>query len=687
MAQSPLEAADPNDLAGYLENWNALSSMLTRGRSFSGFERHCCFLNTGNEPAGVLGRFADISASSGLDFIDDGRAVAKIDWDRDGDLDFWVTNRGAPRLRLLVNNLPRTEATSSVVFTLEGTTCNRDAIGAILEFTIGARSQTRVLRAGESFMSQSSKRIHFGLGALPSEAKGRLTVRWPGAGSETFEEIEPGAHYHLVQGGGKELRKAATPSKLAAGSFELPKSTEQARIILTERPPAPALEYVDFSGQLRRYDPNATDRAPILVNLWASWCQPCVTELEDLAEHFDQLKAKGLRILALTIEVVTEDGTEPDIKPAKKLVNKSQFPFEMGATDANGLRLLTVLHNQKFVRERPLPLPTSFLIDKYGNLAAIYKGPVEAKQLLSDLDLLEATPAAVTVAAIPFSSRDGSELFSLRVLDFAKAYENGGYLEDARREVRKEIEAQPTGNAALDAANRARAWYYLGTLEQASRHWRAAATAYGKALEFNPRQTIVEVARGVVLWQSGEKEAAERSFSIAAAAKSNPLSHLSGLGKAHLQIDRASDAVSYLERALALKPDDLKLSLLLAFAHDKAGDHGKAISLYRELLKSRPESLEIKNNLSWILATCSDPTLRDGETARALATEVNQKTKFADPTLLSTLAAAQAQSGKRSAALKTNEKAITLARASGRDGLLKKLHERKQEYTSSSDEP
>ena len=686
MAQSPLDAVSPIDISGYLQNWSALSAMIGRGRSFSGFERHCCFLNTGPSSGNELGRFADISAASGFDLIDDGRALARVDWDRDGDLDFWLTNRGAPRLRLLKNNLTRSANSSWLTLSLQGSTCNRDAIGAVLEFTIAGRKQTRVLRAGEGFQSQSSKRIHFGLGALPRGEKGQLTVHWPGSGIETIQDLLPGNHYHLKQGS-PPRPDASSPPDLVAGSFPASAPTEQARVVLTQRVPTPVLGYVDFSGALQKYDPSDTGGRPTLINLWASWCTPCVAELEDFSDHHASLKAKNLRTLALTIEAVSDDGSKPDLGDAKKLVRKSKFPFQVGVTDANGLRLLTVLHSKIFSRERPLPLPTSFLVDKHGQLAVIYRGPVKLEQLLSDLDLLEAAPVVVFKAAFPFPSSDGLDLFPLRVLDFAKAYENGGYLDDARREVRKEIEAQPTGNAALDAANRARAWYYLGTLEQASRHWSAAATAYGKAIEFSPRQTIMEVARGVVLWQSGDKEAADRSFSIAAAAKSDPLSHLTALGKAHLQIGRASDAVSYLERALALKPDDLKLSLLLAFAHDKAGDHGEAISLYRELLKSRPESLEIKNNLSWILATCSDPTLRDGETALALATEVNQKTKFLDPTLLSTLAAAQAQAGNRPAALKTNEKAITVARASGRDGLLKKLRERKQEYTSNSDEP
>ncbi|MEO1842714.1 MAG: hypothetical protein ABGZ37_00380, partial [Akkermansiaceae bacterium] len=43
-----------------------LSAMIDSGKAFSGNERNCVFLNTRD------GRFADISAGSGLDFPDDG---------------------------------------------------------------------------------------------------------------------------------------------------------------------------------------------------------------------------------------------------------------------------------------------------------------------------------------------------------------------------------------------------------------------------------------------------------------------------------------------------------------------------------------------------------------------------------------------------------------------------------------
>ena len=102
MSQSPSEFTNLADDAAYLAGWNSLGRMISRGASFSGRERNCAFLNTGGP------RFANVSASLGLDAIDDSRAVVPIDWDHDGDLDLWYANRTAPRMRFLRNDLSGT---------------------------------------------------------------------------------------------------------------------------------------------------------------------------------------------------------------------------------------------------------------------------------------------------------------------------------------------------------------------------------------------------------------------------------------------------------------------------------------------------------------------------------------------------------------------------------------------------
>ena len=124
--------------------WVALNKMIRAGRSFSGRERHCAFLNLG----GVgLAEFANVSSASGLDLIDDGRGLALCDWDWDGKIDFWTTNRTGPRVRFLHNQFE--SENGFLALRLRGVHANRDAIGARVE--IMTRGQVRGLlekRAG-----------------------------------------------------------------------------------------------------------------------------------------------------------------------------------------------------------------------------------------------------------------------------------------------------------------------------------------------------------------------------------------------------------------------------------------------------------------------------------------------------------------------------------------------------------
>ena len=55
------------------------------------------FLNLGGES------FADASAVLGFDLEQDSRGIGLCDWDHDGDVDIWMTNRTAPRLQFLRN--------------------------------------------------------------------------------------------------------------------------------------------------------------------------------------------------------------------------------------------------------------------------------------------------------------------------------------------------------------------------------------------------------------------------------------------------------------------------------------------------------------------------------------------------------------------------------------------------------
>ena len=234
MSQSPQQAVSVDDAQAYLKAWVTYRRMMLSGESFSGRERHCVFLNTTGE------RFATISAVSGLDFPDDGRAIAMTDWDHDGDLDLWVYNRTGPQVRFMRNDVPGNARFLAV--RMRGVTDNRDGIGARLELHLAGQSDKPILRtlhAGDSYLSQSSKWVHFGLGDA-GEVE-RLVVRWPSGDVKTFTALQPNTRYVLTQGedAAAESLPPARTVALQTRALDWPAHSEVAPGAVDRRPPGP----------------------------------------------------------------------------------------------------------------------------------------------------------------------------------------------------------------------------------------------------------------------------------------------------------------------------------------------------------------------------------------------------------------------------------------------------------------
>ena len=489
--------------------------MIVEGRSFSGNERNCVFLNTGSAPA-AEGRFANISAVSGLDYPDDGRAVALVDWDHDGDQDMWIANRNAPRLRLMRNEAPRENHFLSLRLEGDGNTTSRDAIGARVEvFYGGLQTSTgtfprsvKALRAGEGFLAQSSKWLQFGLGQ--ANAIEKVIVQWPGGETETFAGLEVDRRYRLSQGSGmvRDVTGQDRKTKLVPSVQNLPASTQVARVPLVELLATPKTPYAEFDGTEHQLE-NAKGRL-LLVNLWASWCAPCVAELGELSQRYAELQSKGLDVLALSVDALGEDPSTRE--KAKRLVAKQKFPFSVGEATTGLVADFQSLHNLHVPLHGELPLPSSFLIDREGRLAVIYKGPVSVDTLLEDISHSEGdrTERFVRSAAIPGQPIRHPEAERIAVasavalrLEFGLGLQHSGLTVEAARLYSYALELEP---------DNALAHHYLGLIRHNEGREAEAIHHLGRAVELKPDYSEAHNTYGIALLGKGEVDQAIHHF-------------------------------------------------------------------------------------------------------------------------------------------------------------------------------
>jgi len=151
------------------------------------------FLNEGN------GTFRDVAseAGGGFDQPKVGRGLAYADFDRDGDLDILMTTNNGPAFLFRNDQLA---ANRSICFRLVGTKSNRDAIGATVRIFHDGLSQSRMVKGGSSYLSQSELPVLFGLGKR--DRIDRAVIEWPSGRTEEYKNLVSSRAFECVEAKG-----------------------------------------------------------------------------------------------------------------------------------------------------------------------------------------------------------------------------------------------------------------------------------------------------------------------------------------------------------------------------------------------------------------------------------------------------------------------------------------------------
>jgi tetratricopeptide (TPR) repeat protein len=142
------------------------------------------------------GKFEEVSHKEAGSFFDKeraGRGLARLDWNRDGRMEFVVSNIREPAV--LATN--QTSVGHFLNVELRATLTSRDAIGAVVEVQCEDRRWTSQLVAGDGYMASNQRVLQFGIG--DAERVSSVKVTWPSGKVTVVEELPVDVTVRLVE--------------------------------------------------------------------------------------------------------------------------------------------------------------------------------------------------------------------------------------------------------------------------------------------------------------------------------------------------------------------------------------------------------------------------------------------------------------------------------------------------------
>ena len=123
-----------------------------------------------------------------------------------------------------------------------------------------------------------------------------------------------------------------------------------------------------------RREISAHKGAPLLVNFWATWCEPCVEELPDLAKLESKFAAKRLKLLGVSCDLLIEDNSAPLRQKVVHTLSESGVSYPNFLYEGRGDPLIQAFN-------LPGPIPHTILFGADGKELKRWTGRLDMASL------------------------------------------------------------------------------------------------------------------------------------------------------------------------------------------------------------------------------------------------------------------------------------------------------------------
>ena len=190
------------------------------------------------------------------------------------------------------------------------------------------------------------------------------------------------------------------------------------------------------------------------------------------------------------------------------------------------------------------------------------------------------------------------------------------------------------------------------------------------AVEIDPGRVESILLRSLVA--TGQKRFGDAINDILLIIKAQPkeapknLQLMMQLGLLYSQDSRPTQAIKVFDEVIKSDEDYWEAYRMRGDTRLTQGDHENAIADFEKALKLLPDDETdrsgILNNMSWVLSTSPNDSIRDGKRALELGLKACELTQYERSHILSTLAAAYAETGDFDKAVEWAEKAVSLSK-------------------------